>query len=53
MAPANSIHFEEMKDEIDKLEEIHIIEKENNKEGKKSYFEIHWKPHPWMRWVRF
>lgn len=53
MAPANSTHFKEMKDEIDKLEEIHTIKDENNKKSKKSYFEIHWKPHPWMKWVRF
>lgn len=53
MAPANTSHFKEMKDQIDKLEEIHNIKIENNKKNKKSYFEVHWKPHPWMKWVRF
>ena len=53
MAPVNSTHFREMKDEIDNLEEINTIKKENEKKNKKSYFEIHWKPHPWMKWVRF
>lgn len=53
MAPANNSHFKEMKDEIDKLKEISNIELENEKKNKKSYFEIHWKPHPWMKWVRF
>jgi len=51
MAPANNNHFEEKKDEIDKLEEINKIKEENK--SKKSYFEIHWKPHPWMKWIRF
>jgi len=39
MAPANVTHFKEMKDEIEKLEEINNIEKENK--NKKTYFEIH------------
>jgi hypothetical protein len=41
MAPANATHFREMKDEIEKLEEINNIEKENEKINKKTYFEIH------------
>ena len=53
MAPANNNHFIEMKEEIDKLGEIHSIRNENQKRDKKSYFETHWKPHPWMKWIRF
>lgn len=53
MAPVNSTHFREMRDEIDKLEKIDNIRQENEKKNKKSYFEIHWKPHPWMKWIRF
>ena len=53
MAPVNSTHFKEMKDEIEKLKEINNIEKENEKKNKRTYFEIHWKPHPWMKWIRF
>ena len=52
MAPANIWHFEEMKNEIDKMQEIDNIKIENEKQekqNKKSYFEIHWKPHPWMK----
>jgi len=49
LAPINNTNFKEMKDEIDKLKEINKIKKKN----KKSYFEIHWKPHPWMKWVKF
>jgi len=41
IAPVNSTHFKEMKDEIEKLEEINIIEKDNEKKNKKTYFEIH------------
>jgi hypothetical protein len=42
MAPANNSHFEEMKNEIDKLQEIDKIKSENEKQNeanKKSYFE--------------
>ncbi len=50
MAPANLSHFKEMKDQIDKLEKIDNIKKENELQDKKSYFETHKKPHPWMKW---
>lgn len=64
MAPANRGHFVEMKSEIEKLGEIVKIQEENEKqkqiekqtevenelrENKKSYFEVHWKFHPWMK----
>lgn len=51
MAPVNSSHFKEMKDEIEKLEKINNIVKENNKEKIKTqtYYEKHWKPHPFVR----
>ena len=49
MAPANSTHFKEMKNEIDKLKEVDNIKKENEQKNKKTYFEIHWKPHPFVR----
>ena len=49
MAPVNSTHFREMKDEIDNLEEINTIKKDNEKKNKKSYIEIHWKPHHFVR----
>jgi hypothetical protein len=43
MAPANRNHFEEMKDEIEKQQEIDNIIRENQinqiKEPKQSYFE--------------
>ena len=43
MAPANRTHFEEMKDEIEKNQEIDKIMKENEKqeikEPRMSYFE--------------
>ena len=42
-----------IKEIIKKLEEINNIEKENEKINKKTYFEIHWKPHPWMKWIKF
>ena len=50
MAPANNNHFEEMKNEIEKMQEIDNIIKENEKQNqsKESYFEKHWKSHPWM-----
>jgi len=41
MAPANTIHFKEMKNEIEKLEEIDNIKKENTVKIKKTYFETH------------
>ncbi len=53
LAPINNNNFKEMKDEIDKLYKINKIKKENERKNKKSYFEIHWKPHPWMKWVKF
>lgn len=49
MAPANSTHFKEMKNEIEKLEEVDNIKKDNEVKNKKTYFEIHWKPHPFVR----
>ncbi len=49
MAPANTSHFTEMKSEIDKMQEIDKIKKDNEKLIKKSCFEITWKKHPWMK----
>ena len=56
MAPANRVHFEEMKDEIEKQQEIDKIRKENEKqeiiEPKLSYFKKNWKTHPFMKHFR-
>lgn len=52
MAPANNSHFTEMKDEIDKLEKIDKIKSKNNKKYD-SYYQKHWKPHPWMANFKF
>lgn len=54
MAPSNNSHFEEMKNEIDKMQEIDKIKnekqvKEQNEVSEKiklSYFERTWKEHP-------
>ena len=52
MAPVSISHFEEMKKEIEKLEEISKIQKENEIELLKtnilSHYEKTWKKHPWM-----
>lgn len=52
MAPVSNSHFEEMKKEIEKLEEINKIQKENQVELLKtnilSHYEKTWKKHPWM-----
>jgi len=56
MAPANRNHFEEMKDEIEKQQEIDNIIRENQinqiKEPKQSYFEKYWKPHPFNKSIK-
>lgn len=51
MAPVNSTHFKEMKDEIEKLGEINNIKNENNKGNvkKQTYYEKHWKAHPFVK----
>lgn len=48
MAPANTTHAEEMKNEIDKLQEIDKIKNEN----KISYFEGNWKEHPYNKFFK-
>lgn len=52
MAPVSDSNFEEMKKEIEKLEEINKIKKENEIELLKtnilSYYQKTWKKHPWM-----
>lgn len=52
MAPVNNSHFEEMKNEIDKKQEIDNIQKENEiqllKTNILSHYEKTWKKHPWM-----
>jgi len=52
MAPVSISHFEEMTKEIEKLEEISKIQKENEIELLKtnilSHYEKTWKKHPWM-----
>jgi len=54
MAPVNSSHFREMKNEIDKLEEINkIIEENKIEEQKVSYYKKTWKKHPWMKSINF
>jgi len=57
MAPANNTHFKEMQDEIDKLQEIDTIKKENEqqkeKQAKFSYFEKTWKEHPYSKRFKF
>lgn len=55
MAPANNSHFEEMKNEIDKLQEIDKIKSENEKQNeanKKSYFERTWKENPYNKFFK-
>jgi hypothetical protein len=41
MAPANNSHFLEMKYEIENLERIKVIQRQNEAQNKKSYFETH------------
>ncbi len=53
MAPANRSHAEEMKSEIDKNQEIDRIREENEKQNKKSYYEITWKEHPYNKSFKF